>query len=74
MQLHRDLDITQKSAWYLLHKIRFALSGSSFSMSGTVEVDEIDIRGLERNKHESGKLTAGRGNVGKTAVVGIKER
>ncbi len=74
MKLHRDLDITQKTAWHMLHKIRFALSGSRVSMSGTVEVDETYIGGLERNKHESDKLKAGRGSVGKTAVVGIKER
>ena len=43
-------------------------------MSGTVEVDETYVVGLERNKHESDKLKARRGSVGKTAVVGIKER
>ena len=74
MKLHRDLDITQKTAWHMLHKIRFALSGKGVSMTGTVEVDETYIGGLERNKHESDKLKAGRGSVGKTAVVGIKER
>ena len=75
MKLHRDLNITQKTAWHMLHKIRFAISGSSgISMSGTVEVDETYVGGLERNKHESDKLKAGRGSVGKTAVVGIKER
>ena len=75
MKLHRDLNITQKTAWHMLHKIRFAISGSSgISMSGTVEVDETYVGGLERSKHESDKLKAGRGSVGKTAVVGIKER
>ena len=75
MKLHRDLNITQKTAWHMLHKIRLAISGSSgISMSGTVEVDETYVGGLERNKHESDKLKVGRGSVGKTAVVGIKER
>ena len=74
MKLHWDLDITQKIAWHMLHKFRFALSGSRISMSGTVEVDETYIGGLERNNHESDRLKAGRGSVGKTAVVGIKER
>lgn len=74
MKLHRDLDITQKTAWHMLHKIRHALSGSGISMSGTVEVDETCIGELERNKHESDKLKAGRGSVGKGAVVGIKQR
>ena len=74
MKLHRDLEVTQKTAWHMLHKIRFALSGRGVSMSGTVEVDEIHIGGLERNKHESDKLKAGRGSGGETAVIGIKER
>ncbi len=42
--------------------------------AGPVEVDETYIGGKERNKHESRKLKAGRGSVGKTAVVGIKDR
>ena len=64
MKLHRDLNITQKTAWHMLHKIRFAISGSSgISMSGTVEVDETYVGGLERNKNESDKLKARRGSV-----------
>ena len=74
MKLHRDLDITQKTAWHMLHKIHFAISGSGILMSGTVEVDETYVGGLERNKHESDKLKAGRGSAGKTAVIGIKAR
>ena len=74
MKLHRDLDITQKTAWHMLHKIRHALSGSGISMSGTVEVEETYIGGLERNKHESDKLKAGRGSVGKSAEVGSRQR
>ncbi len=75
MKLHRDLGITQKSAWYMQQRIRegFLHEGSSV-MAGPVEVDETYMGGKERNKHESKKLKAGRGTVGKTAVVGAKDR
>ena len=74
MKLHRDLGITQKSAWFLAHRIRehFAEHGEVFF--GSVEVDETFIGGKERNKHVSKKMNAGRGTVGKTAVAGIKNR
>ena len=74
MKLHRDLGITQKTAWHLGHRIREALEDHRGLFSGPVEVDETYIGGKEKNKHASKRLRAGRGTVGKTAVVGVKDR
>ena len=74
MKLHRDLGITQKSAWHMAHRIRRALkSGGLFE--GPVEVDETYVGGKRRNMSNSQrKELTGRGRVGKTAVVGVKDR
>ena len=77
MKLHRDLGLTQKTAWYMGHRIRESLSqrGKRFGADGgAVEADETYIGGKEGNKHESKKLHAGRGAVGKTAVAGLIDR
>ncbi len=80
MKLHRDLEITQKTAWFLAHRIRESWNDknnwlkSEMKFSGPVECDETYIGGKEKNKHESKKLHAGRGGVGKTAVIGVKDR
>ncbi len=74
MKLHRDLNITQKSAWHLSHRIRESWSDKRERFSGPVEVDEAYIGGTEKNKHEFKKQHLGRGGIGKTAVVGVKDR
>lgn len=74
MKLHRDLDITQKSAWHLAHRIRKGWTKQKGLFDGPVEVDETWIGGKEKNKHGNKKLKAGRGPVGKVAVIGAKDR
>ena len=73
LQLGKEIGVTQKSAWFMLQRLREACgSGDDLDkLRGIVEVDECFIGGKERNKHEYKKLKAGRGSVGKTAVVGL---
>lgn len=74
-ELHRALGITQKSAWFVLHRIRLAMqSGSLEKLSGVVEADETYIGGKARNMHEGKRKAKGRGAVGKAIVMGLLER
>ena len=77
MKLHRELGITQKTAWFMQQRIReaFADQGAPVLMQGPVEVDETYVGGRRRNMSTAKRKTlTGRGTVGKTAVVGAKDR
>ena len=74
LQLSKEIGITQKSAWFVLHRLREACGGDLTKLQGLIEIDETYVGGIEANKHEHKKLKQGRGTVGKTAVLGMKER
>jgi transposase-like protein len=83
-ELHRALKVTQKTAWFMLHRIRAALKSGGFGMNyklggddgGPVEVDETFIGGLKKNMHKDKKLRYEQrgGAVGKTVVQGFLDR
>ena len=77
-ELARDLNVTQKTAWFMLHRIRLALQDEAFGskLNGEVEVDETFIGGKARNMHLDVKQRriTGTGGRDKTAVMGILER
>ena len=79
-EVHRAIGVTQKTAWFMMHRIRVAMQTGSFvkdKLQGTVEVDESYIGGLARNMHKNTKERrgiTGTGGVGKTAVMGLLER
>ena len=74
LQLSKELGIRQASAWFLMHRIRAACEANDPLLQNVVEIEETYVGGREKNKHGSKKLRAGRGAVGKQAVVGIRER
>lgn len=78
MKLHRDIGVSQPTAWFMLHRIREAWGdhgGTPFD--GPVEVDEMYMGGKRRNMSNARRKAlagTGRGAVGKTAVIGMKDR
>ena len=75
-QLARDIKVTQKTAWFILQKVRTLYGQTVKELSGEVECDEAYIGGREKNKHESKKTegTQGRSTKTKTPVFGMIER
>ncbi len=78
-EISRAIGVTQKSAWFMLHRIRVAMQSDTFDkMGGEVEADETFIGGVARNMHKAqresvwGKKQSG--TIGKTAVFGLLER
>src|SRR5579864_1911309 len=76
-EIARDLHVTQKTAWFMLHRIRYAQhQGSINKMTGAVEADETYIGGAARNMHadQRERKVHGRHTFGKTIVLGLLER
>lgn len=77
-QLAKDISVTQKSAWFLLHRLRYAFDHPNFkkTVGNIVEIDECGVGGESYNKHESKKVKNEEGNTlsSKTSVIGLRER
>lgn len=77
-QLGRDIDVTQRTAWFMLHRLKHALKRKSFDtpLTGIIEVDETYVGGKEKNKHKSKRTpgTQGRSTKVKAPVFGMVQR
>ena len=74
MELSKKLGITQKSAWFMLHRIREACKQGEWKLKETVEVDETFLGGKKKNQHASKRVAQGGGAIGKQPVIGMRQR
>ncbi|MFN0016975.1 MAG: IS1595 family transposase [Pirellulaceae bacterium] len=74
-EIHRAIGVTQKTAWFMLHRIRLAMQNGSFEkLKGEVEADETFIGGKARNMHKGQRKVKGSGTMGKEVVMGLLDR